>query len=76
MPESSPRDPLAPAARGIIDRLAYSVDEAAQALGISRARLYELIADGTIPSVKLGRRRLIRRETLVRLLEDLETSAA
>jgi len=56
------------------DRLAYSPAEAAQALGISRARLYQLLDDGTIPSVKLGRRRLIRRDALVELLDRLEVS--
>lgn len=54
------------------DRLAYSPAEAAQALGISRARLYQLIEDGSIPSLKLGRRRLIRAEALVALLDRLE----
>lgn len=52
--------------------LAYSPAEAASALGISRARLYELLTDGTIPSVKLGRRRLVRHEALTTLLDSLE----
>jgi len=55
-----------------VERLAYSPAEAAATLGISRARLYQLLDDGTIPSVKLGRRRLIRRVALVGLLERLE----
>lgn len=55
-------------------RLAYSPAEAARALGISRARLYQLIDDGTIPSIKLGRRRLIRAEALRDLLERLEVA--
>lgn len=54
------------------DRLAYSPAEAAQTLGISRARLYQLLDDGTIPSLKLGRRRLVRHEALVDLLDRLE----
>lgn len=58
-----------------VDRLAYSVAEAAAEIGISRAKLYQLLDDGTIPSLKLGRRRLIRREALVTLLADLEQSA-
>ena len=45
-----------------VDRLTYSPAEAASVIGISRARLYQLMDDGTIPSLKLGRRRLIRRE--------------
>ena len=47
--------------------------EAATALAIGRSFLYELIADGTIPSVKIGRSRRIRRtdlEAYVALLAD------
>lgn len=35
-------------------RLALRVQETADALGLSRAKTYELIADGTIPSVRIG----------------------
>jgi excisionase family DNA binding protein len=55
-----------------IEPLAYGPPDAAKVLGISRARVYELIADGTIPSLKIGQRRLIRRETIERFLADLE----
>ena len=40
-------------------RLALSVSEAAQMLGISRARLYPLISMGEIPSFKIGRCRRV-----------------
>lgn len=56
------------------NRLAYGPREAAEMLGISRARLYELLEDGTVQSVKLGRRRLIRHEALVALLDRLEAA--
>jgi excisionase family DNA binding protein len=36
------------------DRLMLRVIEAAEALGISRAKAYELIAAGEIPSVRIG----------------------
>ncbi len=36
------------------DRLMLRVIEAAEALGISRAKTYELIAAGQIPSVRVG----------------------
>lgn len=36
------------------EKLAYRVTEAAEALGISRAKAYELIASGNIPSVRVG----------------------
>lgn len=51
-----------------VERLAYSVREVSSALGISEASVYALLRDGTIPSVKLGGRRLIRRDVLDSLL--------
>jgi excisionase family DNA binding protein len=56
-----------------VEKLAFGPAEAAQALGISRSRLYELLYEGTIPSIKLGSRRLIRRESLVAYLDQLES---
>ena len=41
-------------------RFALSIAEAAKALGIGLSKMAELIADGEIPSFKIGRRRLIR----------------
>ena len=37
---------------------------------------HQLITDGTLPSVKLGRRRLIRHEAIVALLDSLEVEAS
>jgi excisionase family DNA binding protein len=65
---------LVPSAQAAVDRLAYSPAEAAAVLGISRARLYQLLDDGTVPSLKLGRRRLIRRDALISLLDRLEAA--
>lgn len=42
-----------------MDKLAYSIDEATELLGIGRSLLYELIAQGKLGSVKAGGRRLI-----------------
>jgi len=36
------------------DRILFKPVEAADAIGISRARCYELIAAGTIPSIRIG----------------------
>jgi excisionase family DNA binding protein len=41
------------------ERLAYRVDEACRALGISRTTLYKLIASGELRTVMVGGRRLI-----------------
>ncbi|HET6518771.1 MAG TPA: excisionase family DNA-binding protein [Geminicoccaceae bacterium] len=48
--------------------LAYSVDRAARAAGIGRTKPCEAIARGELPSVKIGRRRLILAEDLRRWL--------
>lgn len=37
-----------------VDRLLLRVGEAAEMLAISRAKAYQLLADGTLPSVKLA----------------------
>jgi excisionase family DNA binding protein len=56
-------------------RLTYSVDEVAGLLGLSRSKIYELVASGEIPVVPLpGRRKLIARGTLEQLLSRAEPS--
>ncbi len=42
-----------------IHPLIYNVDEACQALGLSRTVIYELIRSGRLRSIKQGRRRLV-----------------
>lgn len=41
------------------DRLALGVTEAAKLLGISRAKLYEVVREKRLPVVRFGRRVLI-----------------
>jgi len=41
------------------DRLVYRVPEAAVFLNISRSKVYELLASGDLPSVKIDRTRLV-----------------
>jgi excisionase family DNA binding protein len=43
-----------------LERLLLRPAEAAEILGVSRSKLYELIARGKIPSVRLDEGRLIR----------------
>ncbi len=52
------------------DRLTYSVEEAAELLGISRNSAYEAVRKGELPTVRLGRRILIPRSRLETLLDD------
>jgi excisionase family DNA binding protein len=49
-------------------RLTVSVTEAALLLGIGRSLAYELVARGELPSLRLGRRVLIPRQSLDTLL--------
>ncbi len=51
-----------------VQRLTYSVDEAAELLGISRTLAYEAIRKGEIPHIKIGKRILIPRKALDDLL--------
>jgi excisionase family DNA binding protein len=44
------------------------VEEAAQALGISRAFAYEAVARGEIPCIRIGRRILVPKAALAKLL--------
>jgi len=54
-----------------MDRLALSIEEAADRLGIGRSVLCELIRTRQIKSVKIGRRRLIPDEALRSYLQEL-----
>jgi excisionase family DNA binding protein len=50
-------------------RLTLTVEEAAAALGISRAFAYEAVRRGEIPSIRIGRRVLVPRAALGKLLD-------
>jgi excisionase family DNA binding protein len=47
-----------------VDRLAYSVDEAAAITGLSRDLLYDQMRAGRLAYTKVGRRRIITRQHL------------
>lgn len=51
-----------------VERLAYSVDEAARLTGLSRDLLYDEMRRGHLIYVKVGRRRLITRHHLQQFL--------
>jgi excisionase family DNA binding protein len=50
-----------------------TVDEAAVLLRVSRNTAYEAVKRGEIPAVKIGRRLLIPRAALERLLEGVQS---
>lgn len=54
-----------------MEKIAVRPAEAAEALGISRSKVYELIATGEIPSVRIGNSARVP----VKALRDLVESA-
>lgn len=55
------------------ERLTYTVEEVARMLGISRLSAYQAVHKGEIPSIKIGRRFLIPKRALERLLQNETT---
>lgn len=55
--------------------LLVPLPEAWKALGIGRSLGYELMDSGELPSVKIGRRRLIPREDLLAYVAKVTASA-
>jgi excisionase family DNA binding protein len=53
------------------DRMTYSIQEAADLLGIGRSLAYELAQEGTLPGVRrLGRRYVVSKQALDAWLES------
>lgn len=49
-------------------RLTLKVEEAADLLGISRSHAYDLVREGVIPSLRLGRRIVVPRRAIETML--------
>jgi excisionase family DNA binding protein len=58
------------------ERLVLTVSEAASVLRLSRAFTYELVARGQLPSVRFGRRIMIPRAAIQRILDDSRATLA
>lgn len=56
-----------------MDKLLFRPEEVADALGVSRSRVFELLAVDAIESVRIGRSRRISREALKAYVESLRT---
>jgi excisionase family DNA binding protein len=54
-----------------MEPLTVTVAGARNALGIGTTKIYELIADGRLQVVKIGRRTLIRTDSIHALVEKL-----
>jgi excisionase family DNA binding protein len=53
---------------GVPERLTYTVEEAGRLLGICRNSAYRLATEGQLPTIRLGRRLLVPKAALDRLL--------
>ncbi len=45
------------------------ITEAARTLGLGRTKIYELINDGSLSIIKIGRRTLIKTDSIRRLID-------
>lgn len=57
-----------------MEQAVVSVAEAVQITRLSQARLYQLFANGTLDYVHVGRRRLVKIDSLKRLLQIPEAA--
>lgn len=55
-----------------MEPITISINDAAKALGLGRTSIYALINEGRLETVKFGRRRLIKTETIRRLIDEQE----
>ena len=59
-----------------IGRMAVSLEEARQALGVSRTLIYRMADDGRLPTIRLGRRRLVPIRKLEEMLAEADASTS
>ena len=55
-----------------MERLAYSINDTARTLSCGRTSVYTMIADGRLEAFKLGRRTLVKGESIRRLVAGTE----
>ena len=51
-----------------MEQLAYSINDTAKALSLGRTSVYALIGDGRLEAFKLGRRTLVKADSIRRLI--------
>ena len=56
---------------GETQKIGYTIDQAVEASGIGRTKLYEYIRTGDLLTVKSGRRQIIKHRDLVALVDNL-----
>jgi excisionase family DNA binding protein len=55
-----------------MDVIAVSINDAAKALGLGRTSIYQMIADGRLEALKLGRRRLVTVDSIRQLVAAMK----
>lgn len=53
-------------------KLAYTIEEAAELLSLSRAQIYRMIDVGDLPSIKIGRSRRVTADQLAVFIRQAE----
>jgi len=54
-------------------RITVSVDEAMSALGIGKTLIYELLSNGSLRSIKVGKKRLVVVASIHEWIADMES---
>lgn len=57
-------------------KLSYTVDEAVDATGLTRSRVYQAIGERQLKTFKAGRRRMVSRKALEDFIAKLERESA
>ena len=57
-----------------MEKITYSIQEVAELLGISKSYTYELVRNGTIPAIELGRKKIIPKERFLAWVNDAAQS--
>lgn len=58
-----------PTSVNVFERLTITVEEAGRLLGISRGSAYQAAREGTLPTIRLGRRLVVPVERLKKMLQ-------
>ena len=53
-----------------MEPVALSINDAAKALGVGRTSIYALLSEGRLDSFKLGRRTLVKADSIRRLVDE------
>jgi excisionase family DNA binding protein len=53
----------------VVERLTFTLEETASLLGLGRNQAYEAARRGEIPVLQIGRRKLVTKAALMRMME-------